>query len=275
VRQWIAIVEPSDSWLPLSTEQRARVLSTPGLAGLDIRIRPGAGDVARDCVAADLPYRLHSWLGRHDGTRATADPAEAAKQADSVAQRIGVIVARAGTPPESYGANAERDWWDHNPRGVDALDAFARRALEVLPCELDYLGFASPAWHYGRVDWDGDGDVDTVIPPDVARRFRRVLAMAYQDQQVQIEATLKRARRAWPEHPMGAYVSIGALREGRVIGRPEAILGVAKARSSGIDEITHYLGLPASWRRMLLDGNDLVRPLVERIPEIAAACEVA
>lgn len=77
MRQWIAIVEPSQSWTPLSAADKLRVLTTIGLAGLDIRIRPGAAECARDCVDAGLPYRLHSWVGRHDGTRATITTAQA------------------------------------------------------------------------------------------------------------------------------------------------------------------------------------------------------
>lgn len=273
MRQWIAIVEPSESWTPLSAADKSRVLSTPGLTGLDIRIRPDAARCAQDCVDAGLPYRLHSWVGRHDGTRATITPGQARLDAREVATKVDWIGAHTGVPPESYGANAERDWWGHNPLAVDALRAFAEAWHERTSVALDYLGFALPAWHYGRVDWDGDGDVDTVIPADVRTLFRRCLAMAYQDSAPQIAATLKRARAAWPLTPIGAYVSIGALRpDGTVIGQPVAIQQIAVEAVAGIDEITHYLGLPEAWRRMLLTGNAKVRPLVERIPEIHAAC---
>lgn len=278
LRQWIAIVEPAQSWAPLTPAQKGRVLTTKGLTGLDVRLgRPGTAACVIDCVRAGLPYRLHSWVGRHDGTRATVDTLEARRQARAIVDQVGEVALAAQAVPQSYGANAERDWWDHNGGALDALDAFAVAWHERTQTPLDYLGFASPAWHYGRVDFDGDGDTDTIIGAATRARFRRLLCMAYQDTSSQITATLTRARKAWPDHPMGAYVSIGAVnpREGRIIGRPEAIEAVAQVRTAGIDELTHYLGLPTFWRRMLLDGNGLVGPLVDRIPRIAQIASVA
>lgn len=281
-RQWIAIVEPQSdprsgtvgSWLTLPAADRARVLATTGLAGLDIRLdRPGAADVARECVEAGLPYRVHSWVGRHDGTRSTLDAAEAERQAVRVTTQIRELARIAGAPPESYGANAERDWWQNNPRGVDALDAFAVRfRAEDHATALDYLGFALPAWHYGRVDWDHDGDIDTVVPPATQARFRRLLCMAYQTAWKDLASTLERARAAWPGRPMSAFVGVGALNpDGTTVGDPEAIQRAAEWRTGGIDELVHYVGLGASRARMLTLGNALVDPLTARIPAIAHA----
>lgn len=273
--QWIAIVEPSASWLPLSDTERARVLSLDGLTGLDIRIRPGAEIVARDCVQAGLPYRLHSWEGGRDATNLPAnwDAAEGARDAARVGARRKQIATAAGAPAEGYGLNDERDAWKQNPTAVDALDAFADRYLELTTERPDHLGFWDPAWHYGARDWDGDGDIDTKIPDASKAKFRRKHVMAYQRLYPQIVGTLTRARKVWPTHPMGAYVSIGALApDGDIIGRPDAIQRVCVERVAGIDEVTHYVGLPESWVRMLMRGNAKVAPLVERIPQIAAAC---
>lgn len=278
MRQWIAIVEPSASWLPLKSAERERVLTTPGLAGLDIRIRPGAELVAADCVEAGLPYRLHSWEGGRDATTlpADTDAAEGRRDAERVVARMRQIEIAAGGAAESYGLNDERDWWKQNPTAVDALDAFTARFAEVCGAGLAHLGYYDPAWHYGRRDWDGDGDIDTKIPATLKARFARKHVMAYQRTYAQIVATLERARREWPLNRMGAFVSIGALdAEGEVIGRPDAIKRVAVERIADIDEITHYVGLPPSWQRMLLSGNAKVAPLVERIPDIAAACAEA
>lgn len=287
MNQFLAIVEPIGTWLVptkdqrragfqgdgLTPAERSQALATPGLTGLDVRIRPGTSDVVRDCVCAGLPYRLHSWVGRHDGTRATVDMPEARRQAKQISDQAQAIANLAGALPQSYGMNAERDWWSFNGAALDALDAFAEEWQRRTTIPLDYLGFAVPSWHYGRADFDHDGDVDTVIGAATRARFRRLLCMAYQDTESQIAATLARARAAWPGTPMGAYVSIGALRpDGSVIGHPDAVARIASSRASGIDELTHYVGLPASWRRMLLQGNERVRSLVARIPEIARAC---
>lgn len=276
--QWIAIVEPSASWLPLRDSTRARVLETPGLTGLDIRLRPGAEIVAADCVAAGLPYRLHSWEGGRDASTlpANTDAAEGARDAAKVTARMRQIEIAAGGSAESYGLNDERDWWKRNPHAVDALDAFTAVYLASCGAGLAHLGYYDPAWHYGRRDWDGDGDIDTEIPARIAARFARKHVMAYQRTYAQIVATLGRARRKWPDTPIGAYVSIGALdAAGESIGRPDAIKRVAVERVAGIDEMTHYVGLPESWRVMLLEGNAKCAPLVERIPDIAAACDEA
>lgn len=279
-KQWIAIVEPQSdprsgtvgSWLTLPAADRARVLATPGLTGLDVRLdRPGAALVARECVEAGKPYRVHSWVGRHDGTRSTIDAAEAERQAVRVTTQIRELARAAGAPPESYGANAERDWWAGNPRAVDALDAFAVRfRAEDHATALDYLGFPLPSWHYGRVDWDHDGDLDTVVPPSTQGHFRRLLCMAYQTTWKDLASTLERARAAWPTRPMGAFVGVGALvQDGTTVGDPEAIQRAAEWRAGGIDELTHYVGLGRSRACMLTQGNALVDPLTARIPEIA------
>jgi len=274
--QWIAIVEPSASWLPLSDTERARVLGLDGLTGLDIRLRPGAEVVAADCLAAGKPYRLHSWEGGRDATNlpANTDAAEGARDAAKVGARIQQIEIAGGGPAQAYALNDERDWWKGNPTAVDALDAFVSRFYELnRVSELHHLGFWDPAWHYGVRDWDGDGDIDTKIPDELKLRFWRKQTMAYQRQYGQIVDTLRRARRVWPLMRMGAYVSIGALApDGDIIGRPDAIKRVCVERVEGIDEVTHYVGLPEAWVRMLLRGNAKVAPLVERIPEIAAAC---
>lgn len=272
--QWIAIVEPSQSWATLSSVDRARVLATSGLTGLDVRLgRPGTEACVLDCVRAGRPYRLHSWVGRHDGTRATVDTLEARRQARAVADEIGRVALIAGHVPASYAANAERDWWDHNGAAVDALDAFADAFHGRTQTPLDYLGFAVPSWHYGRADWDRDGDVDTTIPEASRARWRRLLCMAYQTREADLVATLERARAAWPTHPLGAFVGIGAMdRDGSIVGDPKAIQHVAAQRVAGLDELTHYVGLGASRARMVCAGNERVRPLIARIPEIAQAC---
>lgn len=276
VGQWIAIVEPSASWLPLSDTERARVLGLDGLSGLDIRIRPGAEIVACDCIQAGKPYRLHSWEGGRDAAHlpANVDPDEARRDAAKVATRMRQIEIAAGGPAQAYALNDERDWWKGNPTAVDALDAFVSRFYELnRVSELHHLGFWDPAWHYGARDWDGDGDIDTKIPDALKLRFWRKQTMAYQRQYGQIVDTLRRARKVWPLVRMGAYVSIGALdAAGDIIGRPDAIKRVAVERVEDIDEITHYVGLPPSWVQMLMRGNAKCAPLVERIPEIAAAC---
>jgi hypothetical protein len=275
MKQWLAIVEPRTSWLTLSDLDRGRLLAC-GIAGIDVRLRPGAEDVIRDCVAAGLPWRTHSWEGGRDAANATAnvDEAEAMRDAASVLKRIHALEDATGSQCESYGLNAERDWWKGNALAVDALEAFVNRwAVDPAAPDCDYLGFTDPAWHYGRKDWDGDGDVDTKVPPVVQKRFRRLQSMAYQDTFAGIQATLLRARKEWPTSPITAYVSIGALRpDGTIIGKPDAIQRIAVERVAGIDEITHYVGLPESWSRMLVEGNAKVAPLVERIPQIAAAC---
>lgn len=272
--QWIAIVEPLQSWLPLSLPERQRVLTLPGLTGLDVRLgRIGTEQVVTECVRAGLPYRLHSWVGRHDGTRATVDTLEARRQARAVADQIAQVALVAQATAAGYGANAERDWWDHNPAAVDALDAFADAFRERSTTPLDYLGFPVPAWHYGRTDWDRDGDIDTAITAPSRARWRRCHVMAYQTAESDLRKTLARARTAWPDIPMGAFVGVGAQNpDGSIVGSAEAIQAIAVDRAEGIDEITHYLGLGASRSRMLLSGNARTRPLVERIPEIARAC---
>jgi len=283
VRQWIAIVEPRISWTPLADATRQRVLQLDGLAGLDIRLRPGAEDVARDCVQAGRPYRLHSWEGGRDATTLPAnwDPAEAVRDVEKIVKRMDQIAAHAGAEPELYELNDERDAWKQNPRAVDALRAFLKHwnliaRAEPGSREPGHVGFWDPAWHYGRKDWDGDGRIDTKIPADAKAGFVRKQTMAYQRLYTQIVDTLTRARREWPDIPMGAFVSIGALDpRGDVIGDPAAIERVAAERIAGIDEITHYVGLPPSWVQMLLDGNRRVAPLTERIPQIAAACRAA
>lgn len=279
MRQWIAIVEPETTWKPLTANERQKVLNC-GIAGIDVRLRPGAEDVVRDCVAAGLPWRAHSWEGGRDATNlpANVDTKEAAKDATAVLARIRQIEINTNSSCDLYGLNAERDWWKQNALAVDALREFertftlgvARLNMEAL---LGYLGFVDSVWHYGRKDWDGDGDLDTKVPRDLQRRFARVQSMAYQDTFAGIQSTLLRARNEWPDALISAWVSIGAMRpDGSLIGQPAAIERIAAERVAGIDEITHYVGLPESWRRMLVKGNAKVAPLVERVPLIARAC---
>lgn len=274
MKQWIAIVEPATTWKPLTQAERARVLGC-GIAGIDVRLRPGADEVVRDCVAAGLPWRTHSWEGGRDATSlpANVDRAEATRDAARVLARIHEIEVSTISTCDGYGLNAERDWWKQNPRALDALESFSTRwDIDADAPDLGYLGFVDPAYHYGKVDLDHDGVIDTKIPPTLQRRFARCHSMAYQDTFDGIAGTLTRARKAWPEAPLTAWVSIGALRpDGSIIGRPEAVERVAVERPGGIDEITHYVGLPESWRRMLIRGNAKVAPLVERVPLIAAA----
>ncbi len=273
MKQWIAIVEPNESWNSLGPADKKRLLSLPGLTGLDVRIRPGADQVIKDCAAAGKPYRLHSWVGRHDGTRATVDEKEAARQAQQVIEQIGALTLKTNSLPDSYGMNAEKDWWDHNPAATDALRSFVKAFHSSAPWTLNYLGFPLPAYHYGKADWDHDGDVDTVVPDDIQTEFHRLLAMTYQTAEVDLRATILRARRAWPAALMGIFVGTGAMNaDHSFVGDEKTILNVARERVGGIDEITHYVGMGRSRVLMLLVGNTLNRPLVERIPIIAKAC---
>ena len=111
------------------------------------------------------------------------------------------------------------------------------------------------------------------MPEDIQQEFHRLLAMTYQTAEIDLRATILRARRAWPTALMGIFVGTGAMNaDHSFVGDEKAILNVARERVGGIDEVTHYVGMGRSRVLMLLVGNTLNRPLVERIAVIAKAC---
>lgn len=273
MKQFLAVVEPRESWLPLTQAQRRRVLRS-GIAGVSVRIgRPDALVVVRDAVDAGLAWRTHRWEGEYDERRqvATVDVADAERAALSAVSQIEAIERAVGVACESHEPNPERDWWRGNPGAVDALDRYVSVFYDGLrTAHLDYLGFIDPSWHYGKRDFDGDGDVDTEVPDWLQGRFRKPQVMAYQGSYEDLLFTLRRARAAWPDHELGAYCAIGALREdGSVIGdwhAWERIIG-----EGHIAELTHYLGMGKTRVAQLLEGHARHPSIVDLVPVYARA----
>lgn len=270
-RLYIAAVHAPD-WLALGLKLD-RVFAC-GIAGVDVRIArldygptKAERELARVVSEARLEVRCHAWVGHRSGDVAAVDAA--------MGKRDGHIAGAqcAGLGAKSFGANAERDVWRGpngraHPGAVDYLDAFADYFHEANHlADLDYLGFADPAWHYRAADLDGDGVPDNVIPLHVRAEFVRVGVMAYQTRLEDVRKTIARALRRWPEHAESQdvvpWLGVGRLDgDGFMVGSAEASAVVA--RECG--EATFYVGFGAIGQ--LLDGHARHPPLVALVPKI-------
>ena len=273
-RLYIAAVHAPD-WLALGL-RLDRVLEC-GISGVDVRIgRLDYGptkaelELARVVSEAGLEVRCHSWVGHRSGDVAAVD-ADLGKRDGHIA---GAQCAAIGAT--SFGANAERDVWrgpggKAHPGAVDYLDSFAVYFHEANHlADLDYVGFADPAWHYKSADLDGDGVPDNVIPLHTQAEFVRVGVMAYQTSLPDVRKTIARARKRWPEHAESAdivpWLGVGRLDgDGHMVGSAEA--SAAVARECG--EATFYVGFGAVGQ--LLVGHPRHPPLVALVPHILGA----
>lgn len=274
---WLAIVEPRQSWLTLDGADRQRLLSC-GIVGVSVRAgRPGWLDVARDVTAAGLKLHLEAWAGEMN-RRPPVDAADGALFGAWLAARVRESGADAAR------TNAERDVWGLpgdkklvNSHALAYLDACADTFHAAGDGLLQYLGFASPRWHYGSAA--------PRIPESHRTRYQAtatspaVHVMAYQNGEKAIRVTLERAAQEWPGVELGAYAGVGRLDDdGRAVGSERAWRAVcANPSPLSLSSVTWYVGLdqtaggdtdPRNPRTMLLRGHRGHAPLVDLIPAI-------
>lgn len=288
-------------------ESGVQLLVEAGVNGLDLRLPSGTSgrewdalvDLAQWTWESGATVTVHSWEGRFDGTRATADRAEGRKDALAVVRRIkalqravlerwlGDLPARiAGRPPlfdpaqleslahvEAYRGNFERDLWRGadgfaNPSADDYLDEFYLVFYEELrTCAADYLGFGNPDVHYKDSDIDRDGHQDDTIPEDLPNRVRRVALMVYQSTESDMMTVIERNLAPWGELDFAIFVGVGRLdaKQGQV-GNLKALIGVLRRRLSRLVEVVFYVGFGAEGQ--LLVGHAGYPALVQAVPQV-------
>ena len=288
-RIYLAAVNAPD-WLALGPRLDKALAS--GFAGVDVRLanvaHPSTAEreLAKRVIAAGLTLRCHSWVGHRAGDSAAVDAASGRRDGDLAAAACSSLGAA------SFGANAERDVWrgqngTAHPKAVDYLNEHAEtfltahrtraavlrgeaktaadagltaraKALEsearyLASIEIDYVGFAVPAWHYKPADSDHDGDIDTEIPEYQRIIYSRIGVMAYQSTEAAIRATVARGERRWPEHTEARrivpWLGVGRLEAGEPVGSAAA----ARVFCREYAEIVFYVGFGAIGQ--VLDGH--------------------
>lgn len=286
MRHYLAMNNLAEAWEPLGARARAKVIGT--FDGVDLRLRdprggavslaPGVRETIDAWSAAGREVRGHDWEGESRDRVSIADAASG--------QRDGLDAARRalGAGVSSFAANGEWALWradpwidgdpdpNANPHADEAMIAFERAFHGLAPwLALDSLMFSDPRLHYDpRADVDDDGHPDAEIHAAVRVCFRRHHVMAYQSTYTGIRATLERARRAWPTHPLTAWAGVGRVDQDLgVVGNAAAWTRIAREAVAGIDEITWYVGNGAAGQ--ILRGHRTHPPLVSLIPQIRGA----
>lgn len=256
-RIFLAAVNAPD-WLALGSRLDKALAS--GFAGVDVRLanvaHPSTAEreLAKRVLAAGLTLRCHSWVGHRAGDSAAVDAASGRRDGEIAAAACSSLGAA------SFGANAERDVWrgqngTAHPKAVDYLNEHAESFLAAgkRALEIDYVGFAVPAWHYKPADSDHDGDIDTEIPEYQRIIYSRIGVMAYQSTEAAIRATVARGERRWPEHTEARrivpWLGVGRLEAGEPVGSAAA----ARVFCREYAEIVFYVGFGAIGQ--VLDGN--------------------
>lgn len=308
-RIYLAAVNAPD-WLALGS--RLDTVLSAGFAGIDVRLANAAHpttaerELAKRTLEAGLGLRCHSWVGHRAGDMAAVDAASGRRDGEIAAAACSSLGAA------SFGANAERDVWRGrdgaaHPKAVDYLNEHAEtfltsvrtraavlrgeakgaaaagltaraRVLEaearyLAGIEIDYVGFAVPAWHYKPADSDHDGDVDTEIPEYQRIIYSRVGVMAYQSSLADLRKTIGRAERRWPEHTEARrivpWLGVGRLEAGSPVGNADA----ARVLCREYAEVTFYVGFGAIGQ--VLDGNPKHESLASIARELAQPRGVA
>lgn len=279
IAHWLAIVEPRQSWLALAPQYRDD-LARCGIVGISVRAgRPGWVDCAADAHNRGLRVHIEAWCSEQDGI-----PGVTAADGALTGQRFArwMDEARAdGIPVEAARVNAEAEVWrgvagKENPDAVAYLDALADEYHAAEVGALQYLGFASPGWHYPGA----------VIPAHHRSRYQdlpsapRLWAMAYQSDEDAIRKTLARAQRSWPGVALGAYAGVGRIDgRGRVVGSELAWRAICAEPPDGLEAVTWYVGLdqaggglsnPRNPSSMLMQGHSRHAPLVRLIADLTA-----
>lgn len=247
-------------------------------------------ELASDAYALGARIVVHSWEGRFDGVKATADKTEGAKDAKSVCERIRQLeveinedIGKAFDQPGAfrvfaYRGNFERDVWRGpeingkrlaNPLAHEYVDAFLTTFYGInRTAQFHYLGFANPDRHYSGSDLNNDGVQDDVIPADWANRVQMVAIMAYQSTASSLKSVIDDGINAWGGIDAAICVGVGRIDKSQgQVGSPIAIRQYLATAPASVVEVVFYVGNGASGQ--ILKGHSGFPALVNFVPTLS------